>query len=113
MINVYKKVIEVATATVASREASSPLNINAKELPIEGQVVNLKSKCAKENLFSLNQKTHQSACDCHEMCVRFQDRIMDNFRNLESTSKYPGTLTVTEERQFGERSFKADLHGTT
>lgn len=62
MINVYKKVIEVATATVASREASSPLNINVKEMPIEGlvkvqqvgvwavrQVVNLKSKYAKEN----------------------------------------------------------------
>ena len=38
------------------------------------------------------------------MCVLFQDHIIDNFRNLESTSKYPGTLTVTEERQFGERS---------
>ena len=53
---------------------------------------------------SLNQKTHQSTCDCHEMCVLFQDHIIDNFRNLESTSKYPGTPTVTEERQFGERS---------
>ena len=36
MINVYKKVIEAATATVVSREASSPLNINVKEMPIEG-----------------------------------------------------------------------------
>ena len=64
MINVHKKVIEAATATVASREASSSLNINVKEMPIEGlakvrhvgawavrQVVNLKSKYANENLF--------------------------------------------------------------
>ena len=93
MIDVYKNVIEDATATVASREAISPLNINVKEMPIEGlatvqdvgawsvrQVVNLKSKCAKENLLSLNQKTHQSACDCYEMRVLFQDHIIDNFQ---------------------------------
>jgi len=116
MINVYKKVIEAATATVASREASSPLNLNVKEMPIEGlakvrhvgawavkQVLNQKSKYAKENLFSLNQKTYESACDCHEMCVLFQDHIVDNFSNLEKTSKYPGTLLVTEERQFRGR----------
>ena len=67
------------------------------------QVVNLKSKYAKENLFSQNKKSYQSACDCHKMCVLFQDHIVANFSNLESTSKYPGTLAVTEERQFRGR----------
>ena len=116
MINVYKKVLEEATATVASREASSPLTINVKEMPIEGiakvrhvgaravkQVVNQMAKYAKENVLSLNPKTYQAACDCHEMCVLFQDHIIDNFSNLECNSKYPGTLMVTEDRQYRGR----------
>lgn len=92
MMNVYKRVVGAVAAIVANKEASSPVNIDVKEMPIEGlakvrhggwavkQVVTQKTKYAKENLFSLNRKTNKSACESHEMCFLFQDHIIENFR---------------------------------
>lgn len=114
--NVYKKVVDATAALVVSKEATSPVDFNVKDMPVEGlakvrhvgawaikQVVAQRAKFAKENMFSVNQKPYQCAKESHEMCELFDEHIIENVSNLQSHSKYPGTLAVTEERQFRGR----------
>ena len=113
MIRVYKRVVQAAADTVTAKIASTPIRFNVKEMPAEGlakvryvgawsvkKVVDNRRKHAKDNLLSLNPVTYKSAKDSYEMSLLLEEYVLENFSYLETSSKYPSTLAVTEEKQY-------------
>ena len=116
MIRVYKRVVQAAADTVTTKIASIPVRFNVREMPAEGlakvryvgawsvkKVVDNRRKHAKDNLLSLNPVTYKSAKDSYEICLLLEEYVLDNFSYLETSTKYPSTLAVTEEKQYRSR----------
>ena len=112
MIRVYKQVVQATVDTVTAKIASTPICFNVKEMPAEGlakvryvgawsvkKVVDNRRKHAKDNLLPLNPVTYKSAQDSYEMSLLLEEYVLENFSYLETSTKYPSTLAVTEEKQ--------------
>lgn len=67
------------------------------------KVLDQKRKYAKEHVYSTNLATRDNARKCFEMCELLDEHIIDSRSHLQEISKYPGTLSVTEEKQFRTR----------
>ena len=63
------------------------------------KVVEQRRKYAKENVFSSNTVIYKSALESHDMCLLFEDHVIETRSHLKTTTKYPGTLAVTKDKQ--------------
>lgn len=54
-------------------------------------------------MYSTNLTTIETAKQCFEMCELLEEYIIASKSHIEEFSKYPGTLFVTEEKQFRSR----------
>ncbi|KAL9979614.1 hypothetical protein ACROYT_G017297 [Oculina patagonica] len=113
MLAVYKRVVAAAADQVREKEARDPVEFDVKSMPVEGlakvrhvgawairKVLDQKRKYAKEHVYSTNQATRGTAKKCFEICELLEDYIIDSRSHLQEISKYPETLSVTEEKQF-------------
>ena len=113
MVVVYKKVVETAANQIRVKEASGAVEFDVKAMEVEGlakvryvgawavrKVLDNKRKYAKEHVYSANQSTVETAKQCYEMCELFEEYVIENKSRVEEISRYPETLSVTEEKQF-------------
>ena len=113
MVVVYEKVVETAANQIRVKEASGAVEFDVKAMEVEGlakvryvgawavrKVLDNKRKYAKEHVYSANQSTVETAKQCYEMCELFEEYVIENKSRVEEISRYPETLSVTEEKQF-------------
>lgn len=116
MVEIYKTVVSTVVKLAKERETTDPVNFNVKEMPAEGlaklryvgawairKVLNNEKKYVRDNIASSVAHTQQLVEMSYARCNLLEEFVVANFSVLEKTSKYPESLSVTEDRQYRRR----------
>ena len=57
-------------------------------------------KYARAIMLSTTTTTKESVSQCHQRCTLLDEHVTANILKLQRTSSYPGTLCLTEDRQY-------------
>ena len=116
MLSVYKEVISAIAEKVKKDEFESPVLINVREMPSEGlakiryigawsvaKVLHSKLNFVRKNMATTSKKTMESVHQALTICNIVEEHIAANIEELQESSNYPETLTLTENRQYRSR----------
>lgn len=101
---------------VSHQDETDQLNFNVAEMPVEGlaklrhvggwAVRKELERCRRyirENMFSQSTDTRQRVKIAHVKCQLLEENVIVQYAWLKDNTNTPGTLDVTEDRQYRER----------
>lgn len=101
------------------KHETEEVNFNVSEMPVEGlaklrhvvgwAVRKELERCrryVRENMFSQSTDTRQSVKIAHAKCKLLEENVIVQYAWLKDNTNTPGTLDVTEVRQYRERGLR-------
>ena len=121
-IKLYEKFVQNVAAAIERVHRKEAVNLSVYEMPLAGQakirhvggwVVRKELEAARHyvrmNMFSTNTVTRQSVVAAHTKCELLNEFAIVPHSWLAENTRFPGTLDVTEDRQYRQRGL---LHVT-
>ncbi len=116
MVEIFKIIVSTVVRLTNERDAADPVYLNVREMPAEGlaklryvgawaikKVLDHEMKYVRDNIMSAVSRTQQLVETSYARCSLLEEFVVANFSVLEKNSKYPESLTVTEDRQYRSR----------
>lgn len=116
MQSVYKETVSAVAERVRKTEFQSPVLINVAEMQSQGlskiryigawavaKVLHNKLKYVRLNMASTSKKTNKSVSEALKICNVLDEYVVGNVSELQKSSRYPETLSVTENHQYRSR----------
>lgn len=116
MMEVYKEVVQCVADKGQRATISEPATFDVKGMPSEGlakvrhvgawairKVVSDHHKYVRSNMATTNKSTHSSVFRRLQIASLLEEHLIGNFESLKDSTKYPETLSVTEDLQFRNR----------
>ena len=126
ILEVYKEVVEHVSDRVRNKEMESEVLIDVREMPSEGlakiryigawataKVLHKELKFVRANMSTKSKQTMKSVNQALECCRHIEEYIVANISQLQESSRYLNTISLTENRQYRSRGLlhiEDDVH---